>query len=104
MKISLVIICLLAAQISNANCLGEAQIIAKVGGIHSKSLSSCKVFIDTSSIVVYNENLLCPLDINQILELGIEVGLKNGHDCAMDNGDAINGVLYIKYPGQIVLE
>ncbi len=92
------------AQISFANCLGEAQIIAKVANVKSKSLSNCTVDIDANSITQYNVNRTCILDIQEVLYKGVEVGLKDGHDCRFDAGDDISGVLVLNNAGQIILE
>lgn len=86
-----------------AACLGEAQIIAKVQ-TNAKSLSRCVAIIDATTIVQYNENTVCPLDISEVLEKGVEVGLQNGHDCRIEAGDFISGVLVKTQAGSIVLE
>jgi hypothetical protein len=104
MKLSIVLFSVLVAQISMANCLGEAQIIAKVASIKSKSLTSCSVNIDANTIVQYNVNQTCPLDIQEVLYKGVEVGLNNGHDCALDSGDDISGVIFLNEAGTINLE
>jgi hypothetical protein len=104
MKLSIVLFSMFTAQVSMANCLGEAQIIAKVAGIKSKSLSNCTVDIDFNSIKQYNTNMTCILDIQEVLYKGVEVGLKDGHDCALDLGDDISGVLVLNTAGTITLE
>jgi hypothetical protein len=104
MKLSIVLLSLLTAQLSFANCLGEAQIIAQVSSIKSKSLSHCTVDIDVDSVKQYNVNMTCPLDLSAVLVAGVDVGLKNGHDCAMDAGDEITGVLVLNKAGKIILE
>jgi hypothetical protein len=103
MKLLVVALISVVAQTSMANCLGEAQIIAKVQG-NKKSLSSCVAMIDSSSIVQYNESMVCPLDLGEVLEQGVEVGMKDGHDCRLEAGDVITGVLVKNQAGKIVLE
>ncbi len=85
-------------------CEGEAQIIAKVGPIKSKTMLSCVVEIDASSIQLYNMSGVCPLDIDEVLATGVSVGLKDGHDCALSEGDVISGVIVKKPWGILVLE
>lgn len=104
MKLSIVLLSLLTAQLSFANCLGEAQIIAQVSGVKSKSLGHCTVDINEQSIRLYNVNMTCPLDASEVLVAGVEVGLKNGHDCALEAGDEISGVLVLNKAGIIILE
>ncbi len=104
MKLMIVLFSLVTAQMALSNCLGEGQIIAKVAGIKSKSLSNCTVDIDANSITQYNVNQTCILDIQEVLYKGVEVGLKDGHDCRFDAGDAISGILVLNKAGQIILE
>lgn len=104
MKLTLVILSLLTAQFSFANCLGEAQIIAQVSGVKSKSLGHCTVDINVETIRQYNVNMTCPLDLSEVLVAGVDVGLKNGHDCALEAGDEISGVLVLNKAGKIILE
>ncbi len=103
MKLLVVALISVVAQASMANCLGEAQIIAKVSE-NKKTLSSCVAMIDSSSIVQYNESMVCPLDLGEVLEQGVEVGMKDGHDCRLEAGDVITGVLVKNQAGKIVLE
>ncbi len=84
-------------------CTGEAQIIAKVGSIE-KTMTSCTARLDSSSIRFYAENGTCPLDIDEVLAQGIEVGLKDGHDCRFDVGSELSGVLVKNSAGRLVLE
>lgn len=91
------------AQASMAACLGEAQIIAKVQN-NTKTHLSCVASIDASSIVQYNESMVCPLDLIEVLESGVQVGLIDGHDCRLQAGDVITGVLVKTASGSIVLE
>jgi len=103
MKFLVAALITVVAQASMATCLGEAQIIAKVQA-NTKSLSSCVASIDASSIVQYNESMVCSLDLGEVLEKGVEVGFKDGHDCRLQAGDVITGVLVKTASGSIVLE
>ncbi len=103
MKLLVVALISVVAQASMANCLGEAQIIAKVRE-NTKSLSSCVAHIDTSSIIQYNESGVCPLDLSEVIEKGVEVGMINGHDCRVQAGEPISGVLVKTQSGAIILD
>ncbi len=106
MKKLIIVAVLFVSQISFAApvCLGEAQIIAKVGQINNRDMLECVVSIDTASIVQYNVNQLCPLDLSEVMEKGVEVGLINGHDCKYSPGDEISGVIVKTAWGALVLE
>lgn len=84
-------------------CTGEAQIIAKVSATE-KTMISCKAKVDSASIRFFAENATCPLDIDEVLVQGIEVGLKDGHDCRYDVGSEISGVVVKDNAGRLVLE
>lgn len=86
---------------ANATCTGEAQIIAKVSELKTDSMTKCRVMI--SSVRLYNESIICPLDISEVMSEGIEIGLKNGHDCEFES-DVISGILVRNKAGVIVLE
>ncbi len=103
MKMLFVIVMSFVAQVSSAQCLGEAQIIAKIKST-SKTLTSCVAYLDQVSIVQYNVNRLCPLDIGDVYQTGIEVGLIHGHDCLLEAGAGISGILVKKQSGKIALE
>lgn len=106
MKTLILIVTVLAAQFAMAQqpaCQQEAQIIAKISGRDTDSLTYCVAKIDPTSIVQYNVNQLCPLDLAEVLEQGIEFGLTNGHDCDVPTGD-ISGVLVKTRSGAIILE
>ena len=108
MKINLICICLATAfylsKASSADCLGEAQIIAKITERSTDSLTTCTAKIDASSVRVYNQNGLCPMDLSEVISQGIEMGLTNGHDCDITVGGEINGIIYKRIDGKIVLE
>jgi hypothetical protein len=87
---------------ANTNCLGEAQIIAKVAGIQKKTLLNCRVQV--GAVSTYNMNQNCPLDIDEVLSYGVEVGLKDGHDCALNSGDILTGIIVKDSAGRLVLE
>lgn len=102
-----VIFALLASPLAfaNASCLGEAQIIAQVSGIKNKTLHSCSVQIDPASVSHYAASMVCPLGIDEILAEGVEVGLKDGHDCRIDTGESISGIVVRStISGKLVLE
>ena len=86
---------------AQSSCLGEAQIIAKVAGKKTDSLTYCRVMIKDVSF--YNESIVCPLDLSEVMEKGITIGLKNGHDCEVDS-DTISGVLVKTKRGDIIID
>lgn len=104
MKSLIIILSLITAQISLANnsCLGEAQIIAKVSKIKKHTIMECVVEIEPASITHYNMNQLCPLDIDEVLATGINVGIKDGHDCTHNAGDTLTGIL-VKTPWEKII-
>ena len=108
MKTLTFIVTVLAAQFAAAQnqpaCQQEAQIIAKISGRATDSLTYCVAKIDPDSIVQYNINQLCPLNLSEVLEMGIEFGLTNGHDCEVPVGETISGVLVKTRSGAIILE
>lgn len=107
MKTILISVVILISQLAIADapaCTGEAQIIAKVDQIISRDMSECVVSIDAKSIVQYNVNRTCPLELSEVLEKGVEVGLSNGHDCNYNPGDDISGVIVRTAWDTLVLE
>ncbi len=107
MKINLICICLATAfylSQASADCLGEAQIIATITERSTDSLTHCTAKIDASSVKVYNQNGMCPMDLSEVISLGIQMGLTNGHDCDITVGGEINGIIYKRIDGKIVLE
>ena len=73
-----------------ANCIGEAQLNGKINKI-VKSFSSCRAFLSVDSNI--QQSAVCPLDEGKLNSEGIEIGLMNGHDCKMEVGDMISGIL-----------
>lgn len=93
---------LIASASANA-CLGEAQIIAPVT-TYQETMMSCKAFINLSKVIHFKVNSTCPLDLADIASQGVEVGLKNGHDCAIEVGENLNGVVVRNAAGVLILE
>ncbi len=85
-------------------CQAEAQVIAPIVRIE-KSMTSCKAFIDAAQVRFFASSVVCPLDLTDLASEGVEVGLQNGHDCKLDVGADLNGVV-IRAPGsdRLVLE
>lgn len=104
MKIAIVTLIALSAQLSSAACLGEAQFIAKVESVSYKADETCVVMIASSSIERYNESMVCPLDLSEVLNAGVEVTSQNGHMCSYSAGQDISGVLVKDASGRITLE
>jgi hypothetical protein len=105
MKTFLILFILTASITSQANCLGEAQIIAKVESIKSRDMrTGCTVNITPVAVRLYNESRVCPLDLSEVLTKGIKVGLSNGHDCTYGLGDEFSGVIVKRAWGVLELE
>jgi hypothetical protein len=51
----------------------------------------------------YAESMVCPLDLSEVLSQGIEIGLKNGHDCDYDS-ETISGVVVKKHETLLEIE
>ncbi|MDO9181803.1 MAG: hypothetical protein Q7U04_05315 [Bacteriovorax sp.] len=75
---------------AHANCIGEAQINGKIKEV-TKTLSSCRAFLTEDSMI--QTSGICPLNEGKLASEGIEVGLVSGHDCKMEAGESISGVL-----------
>lgn len=89
---------------AQAECLGEAQVIAPIVSTQSDNLHYCRVYIDQSQARVYNESMVCPLDISEVVAKGVEVGLKNGHECRLQSGEELNGIIVKTKTGSIIWE
>lgn len=89
---------------AQAQCMGEAQVIAPIVSIESDNLRYCRVYIDPSKTRVYNESMVCPLDISEVVAKGVEVGLQAGHDCRLQAGDELNGIIVKTKEGTIIWE
>lgn len=85
-------------------CLGEAQLIAQIATVQKVSMNSCKAFIDPSAISFYAESMVCPLDLSEIISDGVEVGIKDGHDCGLESGQDLNGIIVKNAAGTLSLE
>lgn len=75
----------------------EAQIIASIDRVETVSKTSCKAFLDASSIDLYNEHALCPLELSEVLENGINFDLAHGLDCY--DKEIISGYLFTTKTG-----
>lgn len=75
---------------AHASCIGEAQIIGKIAEV-KKSLTSCRAFLSNATSI--QSSVVCPLDEGKLFSEGFEIGLVNGHDCRMEAGDEVSGIL-----------
>jgi hypothetical protein len=82
----------------------EAQIIATVSYSDKVSMTSCLAKIKIEGVRIFNAHVFCPLNLEEIIEAGIEVGFRNGHECRLSAGDEINGIVFKDKAGKIVLE
>ena len=86
------------------NCIGEAQIIAKVKSIKKKTATECVVDIDPLGVQYYNMSVICPLDIDEVLQRGISVGFIEGNECYISTDGKISGVAVLKHNVTIILD
>lgn len=103
MKIIIATLIAFTASLSMATCLGEAQIIAKASEVTRSGAASCHVIVDAYSVVQFNPSYVCPLDIDEVLASGIEVGTTS-EKCSLEAGQDFSGVVYKNADGKIVLE
>lgn len=103
MRLAFVISSLLIGSSAFANCLGEAQIISKVTAI-KKTMLTCQVQVTAESVSFYQMSQLCPLPLEEVITNGVEVGLENGHECRVNLGDTLTGILVLKPTGTIEIE
>lgn len=90
MKSAIISLLMLSSVAASANCLGEAQITAKV-----KETKSCVATLDPQSIRHYAENITCPLSLPDVLNQGIQ-------DCTLRAGDTVSGVIVLTEDGKII--
>ena len=103
MKIIIATLIAFSAHLSLANCLSEAQIIAKALEVTRTGTASCHVVINAHSIVQFNPSYICPLDIDEISASGVEVN-SSSENCSVEVGQIFSGVVYKNADGKIVLE
>jgi hypothetical protein len=102
MKIIMAALIAFTAQASMAECLGEAQFVAKVESV-KQTAAGCLATLSIDSITHYNESLVCSLDLTEVLQKGIEVGNVN-QSCSYEAGQDISGVLVKNADGTISLD
>ena len=94
-----------ALQLGEAQaCHGEAQLIARVLQTKKLGLSTCLAFIDLTQVRFYAASAVCPLDLDAIATQGVSIGFKDGHDCSLDVGSELNGVIVASPTGTLSLE
>lgn len=98
-----IMIFLMSLSSSSFACFGEAQIVTQVAK-YENTLMSCRAFVDTNMISFFSENQACPLKLSEIISKGIEVGLQDGHDCAVEIGEKIDGVVVKNAAGDLTIE
>ena len=102
MRLALIITSLLVGSAAFANCLGEAQINTTIASVEIMSTTKCKVqLVPTSN---FQDNQLCPLDIDEVLSKGVTVGLDSNGACEFKAGENFARILVLKADGTIVIE
>ena len=71
----------------------EAQFIGEVTRVETDSLTYCKAYLSHESVSHYNVHALCPLDLSEVINEGIDFPLVNGHDCEVNRGEKLSGIL-----------
>ncbi len=102
-KVILGLIMALSFQTALAQCLGEAQIIAKVNAVQELG-SVCYAEIDTQSVRFFQPSGVCPLDLGEVIRVGVKGKMITEFQCSYKTGDEINGVLVLDRNGDITLE
>ena len=102
MKLILPLLFLILAQPASA-CIGEAQIIARVSGVQLLG-TTCFAQIDPTAVKFYSANGACPLALTEILQSGVDVGLRTEDTCSMAAGDTLSGLVVKDQGGQLTLE
>lgn len=99
-KTTLAITVLLTASLTTqAQCLGEAQIIAQVASSQKTSQTSCKVQI--KEVRHYAASMVCPLDLTDIMAEGITTATLADGSCLTEE---ISGVVVRTSSGDLILD
>lgn len=86
-----------------ADCLGEAQIIAKIKSSEvTQDNGRCIVKIDLSQVSFFQESMVCPLYLEDIAEKGIDMSDRTS-TCNFQKGEAISGIVELTADGRIKL-
>jgi hypothetical protein len=104
MKTLVAIMTLISLNVASADCLREAQIIAKVETSTKTSMNSCLVTVAADTVRHYSASRLCPLDLNDIIQAGIEVEMNDDQTCAYEVGQDISGVVVQNNDGSVSLD
>ena len=102
-KFILGLVTVLSFQTLQAQCLGEAQIIGKVKGTQQLG-SACYAEIDFQSVRFYQSSGVCPLDLGEVIRIGVKGEMITELQCSYQAGDEINGLLVLDRNGDIILE
>jgi hypothetical protein len=102
MKVILAVSAFLMLQHAQA-CIGEAQFIAKVEGLQ-KLGKTCFVVINPASVKYYAENITCPLYLDEVVQSGVAIGMKDEETCNYNVGAEISGVIVKSQDGTLSLE
>ncbi len=79
----------------------EAQVIMNVVSVETDSLTYCRAVVSDDSISSFNVYGVCPLSKVDVVDLGVDFPLINGHDCEVP--EVISGVL-VKKNQKIILD
>ncbi len=99
--VGILAVLVLTSTVSQA-CLVEAKLVAKVESTEKDGFLRCLARINPDEVSYFETNPACPLSLKEIVRQGIEVGIKDGHDCTVSSGDEVSGRLKKTTDGAIV--
>lgn len=89
------------SQAALPTCIGEAQFAAEPAYTKKNGPNSCRLFI--KNVSHYSEHIFCPLSLSEVMEHGIEIGMRNGHDCEYDYPQ-VSGIIVKRAEGLLYLD
>lgn len=101
MKTLVIILMLVCTNVYACIYEAEAQFVGEIEEVETDSNTYCRGIVDPSKVSFFRENMFCPLDLGEIVEQGIEMPLKNGHDCEVPG--QVGGILVLQ-DGKIFFE
>lgn len=85
-------------------CEGEAQLKAPVQSLQLLSSGACLVKIDANQTQFYASSEVCPLDLMDIQNEGVELKSITPSQCQLGEIQEVNGLVYRDSAGHLVLE
>jgi hypothetical protein len=85
-------------------CDGEAQLKAPIQSLQMLSSGSCLAKIDAAQTQFYASSEVCPLDLMDIQNEGVELKWTSPSQCQLGKIQEVNGLVYRDSSGHLVLE